>query len=635
MRLHLLLVLMLIGPAAAQFQPTQEPEWGSLEHREDIAAAGNLTGALRVLRFVQVSDVHIIDDDAPPPIRVDPGDEVFYGSGISSGAARPQEEYTDELLDGIIRAINDVHALDELAFVLMTGDNIDNQLENELMRFIDNWDGTYSTVGPVTGNECKPDGQSESVDDDSNDVDDACTHLPDGFVPTGLAPGLPWFVAFGNHDGLIQGNVAPQPSFRELAAQFGRYFLSQPEFIDMHFDGGASCVDGLPAGGLLDDQGHGFAFAGDRLCDEDPDNNGYYAFDTRGIRFIVLDTINDDPATASESGSAADPEGTAGYDIVGGLSEGAIDPAQYAWLLEEISRHRDKLVFITSHHTVNSMWDNQAESRCGPSGCPRDVGEAGYISTKQIIDDLDDEDHVIAWLGGHTHRHRIEAKGEGPAFWNIETSSLVDLPQQARIIEVWVTADQTKGFITATRITHDLEDIRELAGTDDQKKGGEGTELDQDVLLWFDMPPGVFLAPQASLPRFLIAELDAPGGMVGDNVTVTVHVKENLAQRPVSGLDVSLRIDTNDDEGPVLVHAGPAVDHGDGNYTVTFVPEHGRIHYVRVDVIDPTGTYGSVVEIASMEVEALDEEPTGKKSPGIAGILPLALVGAALWLARR
>ncbi len=626
----LLLALLMIGPATAQFQPTEAPDWSALEHREDIASAGGLDGALRVLRFVQVSDAHIIDDDAPPPIRVDPGDDIFYGSGISSGASRPQEEYTDEVLDAIIRAINQVHAQDELAFVINTGDNIDNQLENELMRFIDNWEGSYTTVGPVTGTECLPDGQSESVEDEGNDVEDTCTHLPEGFRPTGLDPGLPWLVAFGNHDGLIQGNVAPQPSFRELAAQFGRHFLSQPEFIDMHFATGKSCVGGVAMGSVVDDLGHGFAYAGERLCDSDPDNNGYYTFGTRGIRFVVLDTINDDPATTSEGGSNVDPEGTAGYDVVGGLSEGAIDPAQYQWMLDTIDAHPNELIFLVSHHTINSMWDNQAESRCGPDGCPQNVGQAGFVATDTILADLAERDHVMGWIGGHTHKHRIEAKGPTPDFWNIETSSLVDLPQQSRILELWVTADSSKVFLTSTRIDHDFELSKELAATDTQKKGGEGTELDQDVLLWFDVPAGVTLDPQTTLPRFMTLSVTAAAVTEGENVTVTVAAHENLGGLGLDGLDVQLRITrAGDDEPSVTVYSGPMAAAGNGTYAHTFLADSPNIHFLTITATDPTGTYEPVTEQVSMAVNALPDEG-GKKSPLPLGIAVLALVALAL-----
>jgi hypothetical protein len=43
---------------------------------------------------------------------------------------------------------------------------------------------------------------------------------------------------------------------------------------------------------------------------------------------------------------------------------------------------------------------------------------------------------VIAWLAGHVHHHASRWHQEGEnGFWEITTSSLIDWPQQARILE--------------------------------------------------------------------------------------------------------------------------------------------------------------------------------------------------------
>ncbi len=630
-------VLLLAMLATSQFQPTTPPDWGAHESREDLATAGSLEGAQRVLRFVQVSDAHIIDDDAPEPLRVYSGDELFFGSGISDGAERPQEEFTDEVLDATIRSINEIHAADRLDFVINTGDNIDNELENELMRFIDNWEGTFTTVGPITQNQCAADGQSEGIDDHDNDVTDTCTHLPD-MPNTPLAPGLPWFSAFGNHDGLIQGNVAPQPSFNDIAADSGRYFISQEEYVGMHFAAGTQCVDGKSAGSVFDDFGHGYGFAGERLCDEDSDNDGYYAFESRGVRFIVLDTINDDPATANENEPGAlDPQDDLGYDIIGGLSEGAIDPVQYQWMLDEIDRFPDKAIVLFSHHTINSMFTQQYDKRCPQ--CPGEpFDDSGFVTHTQMLADLAERPHVVAWIGGHTHKHNIEPKSlEGapsPGFWNVETSSLVDLPQQARVIELWVTADGAKGFFAMTRFGHDFDVSAELAATDPQfdAEEGNGEPIDQDVLLWFDIPEGVSLTPQASLPRFLQLNVLEPQlvngshARVGDEVDVVFEVRESLAQATVDGLNASIRI-TVDGE---VIQQGSLTPLGDGQYATNFTAEQARVHYADVRLDDPTGLYPPLDRVVSIDVDDVASEKSGKKSPG-----PGILVLAAILLARR
>jgi hypothetical protein len=63
---------------------------------------------------------------------------------------------------------------------------------------------------------------------------------------------------------------------------------------------------------------------------------------------------------------------------------------------------------------------------------------------------------VIAWLAGHVHRHHVEWIGpdiEERGFWQIETASHADWPQQSRTIEI-VQSDSGEVFIALTVIDH-------------------------------------------------------------------------------------------------------------------------------------------------------------------------------------
>ena len=63
---------------------------------------------------------------------------------------------------------------------------------------------------------------------------------------------------------------------------------------------------------------------------------------------------------------------------------------------------------------------------------------------------------VIAWLAGHVHRHHVEWVGpeiEEKGFWQIETASHADWPQQSRTIEI-VQNDSGEIFISLTVIDH-------------------------------------------------------------------------------------------------------------------------------------------------------------------------------------
>jgi hypothetical protein len=59
--------------------------------------------------------------------------------------------------------------------------------------------------------------------------------------------------------------------------------------------------------------------------------------------------------------------------------------------------------------------------------------------------------NVVAWVNGHTHRNEITAhRHHDPrrSFWEINTASHIDAPQQARVIEVGANDDGTISLFT-------------------------------------------------------------------------------------------------------------------------------------------------------------------------------------------
>ncbi|MEA3143916.1 MAG: hypothetical protein QOG31_1240 [Thermoplasmata archaeon] len=457
--------------------------------REDLATAGSLEGAHRLVRFVQVTDIHLLDDDAPFPLR----QEQLDARGPPFNAAqRPQEEYTDEVLAAAVQAINGQHAQEPLDFVLFTGDSIDNALENELMRFLDVVQGTTTAAGPASGLACQPDGQSADTADASHDIANQCTSLPAGLAHPGLAAGLPWYQVLGNHDKLIQGNLAVLPSFQQVAAQDGRHFLAPGEFVGLHFPNGTAC----PAAGA----GHGFGLAGDRLCDGDPANDGYYAFSAGSVRFVVLDTVN--AGTADNLPVDQLGAGATAAQLFGGHADGTLDAAQKAWLDGEVAAHPDQLVIVASHHTL-SNFAQPTVRRCLLGTCidsPQSAPGEPPLAT-QLAEDLAARPNVVAWLGGHSHRDHIEPRGgSAGGFWSIETAGLIDAPQEARIVEVWVAADGHKGFLRTEPLAVQSEPANTLAAGDPQRfQGSEGQPQDRATRLWFNVPAG-FVAPAPPPP---------------------------------------------------------------------------------------------------------------------------------------
>jgi metallophosphoesterase (TIGR03767 family) len=164
--------------------------------------------------------------------------------------------------------------------------------------------------------------------------------------------------------------------------------------------------------------GHGFT-AANRAA-----GTAYYSFTKGEVRFIVLDTVNPN-----------------------GYADGSLDATQFAWLKAELAAAADRLVVVTSHHTSQTMTNPI-------------VGTGGDFQQRVLGDEvvalLLANPQVVAWVNGHTHRNQVwahkRADGSG-GFWEINTASHVDWPQQSRLIEIVDNADGTLS-IFATMVDH-------------------------------------------------------------------------------------------------------------------------------------------------------------------------------------
>lgn len=437
-------VLVRGTAGAGGYRPVVTAAGEAWQVRTDLGTRpkkGRVSRRRPMVAFTQISDVHVVDTESP--MRVE------NAEAFSSSAYRPQEFLTLHVAEAMVQGINAVQTGPAtgrpIAFTLQTGDNADNAQYNEVRWNIDVLDG--GPIQPDSGDHTKtesvadsldpalydpmfwhPEGTPEGKTDDDARAKYGFPTIP-GLLDKARAPfdatglDLPWYSVMGNHDQLVQGNNHPTPgdlaratgdkkvvgaTSRSVTPDPDRRQLSTAEIVEEHFT-----TTGLPVG-------HGYTEQ------NRSDGTAYYTFDRGRMRFVVMDTVN-----------------------ANGGAEGSLSRAQFAWIKDLIASSRRKLLVFSSHHPSWSM-DNELTGDVDPG--PRVLGKA-------LVRELLEHDNVIAWVNGHTHTNNIRAhvrKKDGKVrngFWEINTASHIDWPQQGRIVEIANNLDGTLS-IFSTMLDH-------------------------------------------------------------------------------------------------------------------------------------------------------------------------------------
>ncbi|MEU3248623.1 TIGR03767 family metallophosphoesterase [Streptomyces sp. NPDC006875] len=454
--------------------------------------------------FAQMTDLHIVDDQSPARLefmdRYADAGPPHHASYPTDSAYRGHEFLSTQVVDAMCQAIADVgkgpRSGKPLQFTIVTGDAIDNCQHNENRWYIDLLDGGRTIVpdsgrtgldqsfsgGALTGGGTADDhyyypsvppqqvpgnrytgssGLGFPYVPGLLDASGAVGAARRPFVSHGL--GMPWYAAYGNHDGLWQGNEpidnnlvdvqgmtvgsskttgtsADLPDDYSDLGTFGklmvawdlegtrvvadpeRRLLTRKAFIQDHFN-----TAGLPVG-------HGFQGVGI--------DKAYYAIPSGSgdlIRYLTLDSTNTN---------------TDGFGS--GAAGGSIDSDQLGWLEQQLransSRYidtgnrvvtqsgvQDKMYVLFCHHTLATM-DNLDDGIFGGIFGDRHTGD----ELKALLLRYP---NVIALVNGHTHANRITPHPT-PAgspisggFWEISTASHIDWPIQSRIIEIMASPD--------------------------------------------------------------------------------------------------------------------------------------------------------------------------------------------------
>mgnify|MGYP001767254424 CR=1 FL=1 len=430
--------------------------------RTDLMPSGydyaSVTKETKLLSFFTITDIHITDEESPAQAIVFSTFERLGEVRISLYS--PLMPYTTQVLDATIKTINKYHKDSPLDFGLVLGDMANSAQYNELRWFIDIMDG--KRINPDSGADDDP------IAGENNDFQDV-------FQAEGLDSSIPWYAAIGNHDHFWLGSKLVSDNIRQ--AMIGTNILQMPFILyddgyiystgvldsskpnapiigagrtDILTDIPTVAADGnrrsLTTYGVINEfsnttsrpVGHGFV-------QENSANvwGGCYSFIPESdipVKVIVLDNTMKDNDPPYQEG------------IYGHAS---LDNGRYEWLMAQLQAGQDanQLMIIAAHIPIGVVSENNAMSWIPVT--------PGYTSQADLIEQLKAFPNLILFVAGHRHLNTVkefvssDASHPENSFWQVETKSLREFPEQFRTFEISRNSDNTIS-ITATVVDPEM-----------------------------------------------------------------------------------------------------------------------------------------------------------------------------------
>ena len=465
--------------------------------RKDIMAPGYTIPATtknkQLLNFFAITDIHITDKEAPNTF-ITLQQQDMANSGQNTSIYSPIMPYTTHVLDAAIQTANALHRKNAFDFAISLGDTCNCTSYNELRWYIDVIDGKVIT--PSSGAHLGAD----TVD------------YQKPYKAAGLDTSIPWFQALGNHDHFLLGSfpVDGDPSLGLRASFLSDTVWAVPDFLVPNIapaafpanfsmqnmkktpkyyagviDGTSSLGTIIKAGATVQSpkiaadpdrrsllrtewlqeffktttspSGHGF-----NLVTSNPNFNlipqndraGFACYSFLPKSNLPLKVIVLDNTQREDDGS---------NDIHG---HGFLDPARWDWLQAELAdgQATNQLMIIAAHIPIGVVkigdetewWlgDRTATTTSGWWIDPTAPTQNG-VDLATLVTTLQNTPNLLMWIAGHRHFNTVKAfvspdrvKSPEKGFWQVETSSLHDFPQQFRTFEIYLNSDYTVSIVT-------------------------------------------------------------------------------------------------------------------------------------------------------------------------------------------
>lgn len=434
----------------------------------DTVVRGNLASPRRgredrregLATLVQLSDLHVTD--VQNPMRFE------YIDRINSTGHRPQELLGVHGTAALVQRINALQGGPATGrpvdAVVTTGDNTDNQAGIELEWLLTLLaggtvhpdSGTPETFEGVAGSGLGEYWQPESPKPDRYKgygfpvVPGLIAAATRSFDTPGLT--VPWLLTMGNHDVVANGMLENRGYVEDWSGGERKIFSAHGDapvhlaarLADVKAGDDVSALirsiaaDGTTRGVHADERRLPYTGAEyvrllheERFTGAGPAGHGYAA-DAGSDRLYYSYPISPKVAAISLDST----------NQAGGI-EGSIGTTQRDWLIRELKRLSGRYVLIFTHHPSNAMRNLAPDPRI-----PADDRHGG----RELVELLHRFPNVLAWVNGHSHRNRITAHWHPDpqrSFWEINSASHIDAPQQGRLIEVAGNGDGTVSLFTA------------------------------------------------------------------------------------------------------------------------------------------------------------------------------------------
>jgi len=364
-------------------------------------------------------------------------------------------------LDAAVKPINELHRVASFNFGIVLGDVCNSGQYNELRWFVEVMDGQYIT--PSSGAHAGAD----TID----------YQMP--FQAAGIDPSIPWYAAIGNHDQAWMGIGYPSEKIQQAAVGSNVLEISTNGPLIPPGAGGSGMyvgvVDGSTPYGTVINWGPTNLFDAPPTVAADADRrilspsldsptnfvDAFFASTslpqghgfTHGVTGSLAACYSFEPATnlpikviVLDNTCKSNAPGRSATFYGGGW----VDAARYNWLTNELQmgQDADQLMILACHIPIYPQKSATDTNRISTFYDP--AAESNLIAT------LHNYPNLILVMAGHRHQN-VATPFPSPdpdhperGFWQVETVSMREFPQQLCAWEILRNSDNTISILTTS-----------------------------------------------------------------------------------------------------------------------------------------------------------------------------------------